>query len=197
MQAALSRTSASGVGGLTAFVPDQPIQLRSVQADNRGMAIDQTQGQGQTFATRIRSTREAAGLSATRLSTLSGVTRRRLAVLERGDDVPTEQELGVLAQSCGAAVFDLIPTGFGLRLRVGDTGRGATEVSGEPALDELLRNYLSMVRELRSGRAVTVPSLRHDDICQLAKLLGDTPEGIQSRLVGLIDEQEDEDDPHR
>ena len=38
-----------------------------------------------------------------------------------------------------------------------------------------------MVVEMRSGRPVTAPSLRHEDLVELAASLGDTPESIEAR----------------
>ena len=43
-----------------------------------------------------------------------------------------------------------------------------------------------MVVEMRSGRPVTAPSLRHEDLVELAASLGDTPESIEARLVVLL-----------
>jgi hypothetical protein len=60
------------------------------------------------------------------------------------------------------------------------------EVRGREALDTLLREYLAMVVELRSGQTVTPPTLRHEDLVELATALGDTPESIEARLVALL-----------
>ena len=51
---------------------------------------------------------------------------------------------------------------------------------GRTRLEALLQEYLSMVVEMRSGRPVTAPSLRHEDLVELAASLGDTPESIEA-----------------
>ena len=96
-------------------------------------------------------------------------------------------ELGVLAQACGVSVFDLVPAGHNLRVLLHDDDAvGTSEANGEAALDALLREYLSMVVELRRGNTVTAPSLRHDDLAVLAANLGGTPAAIEARLVELL-----------
>ena len=87
---------------------------------------------------------------------------------------------------CNVPVFDLLPPGYSLRVLVHDTPDGAREVAGAHALEALLQEYLSMVVEMRSGRPVTAPSLRHEDLVELAASLGDTPESIEARLVALL-----------
>jgi transcriptional regulator with XRE-family HTH domain len=143
------------------------------------------------FAEQIRAAREAAGLSAAELARAAGLSRRQLTALERGDDIPSDGELGVLAQACGVAVFDLIPAGYSLRVLVKDPAGGVSEAAGDVALDVLLRDYLAMVGELRSGRPITAPSLRHDDVDELAATLGGTPEAMEARLVALLGDDED------
>jgi transcriptional regulator with XRE-family HTH domain len=141
---------------------------------------------GAQFSNLLTAARERAGLSVGALADRSRLTRRRITSLERGIDVPTETELGVLAQACDVAIFDLLPPGYSLRVLVDDPTQGRGEASGEAALDALLREYLAMVVELRAGNPVTVPSLRHDDLQELAAALGDTPEAIEARLVALL-----------
>jgi hypothetical protein len=83
-------------------------------------------------------------------------------------------------------VFDLLPPGYSLRVLVHDTPDGTREVAGQHALDALLQEYLAMVVEMRAGRPVTAPSLRHEDLVELAASLGDSPESIEARLVALL-----------
>jgi transcriptional regulator with XRE-family HTH domain len=144
------------------------------------------------FGRFLEAARGRAGLSQRRLARASRLSSRRIASLERGDDVPTEAELGALAHGCNVSVFDLLPPGYSLRVLVHDTPDGAREVAGAHALEALLQEYLSMVVEMRSGRPVTAPSLRHEDLVELAASLGDTPESIEARLVALLGADSDD-----
>ena len=138
------------------------------------------------FGGSLQAARLGSGLSVSQLAKTSRVAKRRITALERSDDVPTDHELGVLAQACGVSVFDLVPAGHNLRVLLHDTAVGTSEANGEAALDALLREYLSMVVELRRGNVVTAPSLRHDDLAVLAANLGGTPAAIEARLVQLL-----------
>lgn len=135
------------------------------------------------FGASLAAARTQAGLSTRKLARASGIEHRRIVALEQGSDPPTDRELGLLAQGCGTTVFALLPPGYGLEVLAPDA---ATSTAGEHALDALLREYLSMVVELRAGRTVTAPSLRHDDLVELAAALGDTPDAIEDRLVTLL-----------
>jgi transcriptional regulator with XRE-family HTH domain len=150
------------------------------------MAAVQEASPSPEFGRILEGARVAAGLSSRQLAKTSGVAPRRITELEEGRSAPTERELGVLAQACRISVFDLLPSGYSLRVLAHDTTSGAHEVSGTDALDALLREYLSMVIELRSGRAVTPPTLRHEDLVELATALGDSPDAIERRLLELL-----------
>jgi len=139
------------------------------------------------FGRLLTAARTDAHLSPRKLSRVSGVPARRISDLEQGDAMPTDRELGALAQGCGRSIFDLLPPGYGLRLLDHAESNGARELTGRDAIEALLQEYVSMVVELRSGRAVTAPTLRHDDLVELAAALGDTPETIETRLVELLD----------
>ena len=134
------------------------------------------------FGASLAAARVQAGLSTRKLARATGIDHRRIIALEQGTGGrPTDRELGVLAQGCDTTVFALLPPGYGLEVL---GSHDAT--AGEGALDALLREYLSMVVELRAGRPVTAPSLRHDDLVELAAALGDTPTAIEARLVTLL-----------
>ncbi len=92
-----------------------------------------------------------------------------------GHRAPTDCELGVLAQACGVSVFDLLPPGYSLRVLEHGGIESTQEVRGREALDTLLREYFAMVVELRSGRIVTPPTLRHEDLVELAAAPGTRP----------------------
>jgi transcriptional regulator with XRE-family HTH domain len=139
------------------------------------------------FGACLRAVRHRADLSKRSVAKRSGIPLRRVSALDAGAEVPTDRELGALAQACQVSVFDLLPSGYSLRLLAQDETSGAREVSGTEATDALLREYLSMVVEMRAGRPVTAPTLRHEDLVELAAALGDDPEAIGARLVELLD----------
>jgi hypothetical protein len=84
------------------------------------------------------------------------------------------------------SVFELVPPADGVRVLARDDASVAREVGGGDARDALLREYLSMVVELRSGRAVEPPTLRRDDLTELASALGETPEEVEAHLLRLL-----------
>jgi transcriptional regulator with XRE-family HTH domain len=139
------------------------------------------------FGRCLEAARRESGLSYRKLARKSGLNARRIEELETGVELPTDRELGALAHGCGLSVFDLLPPGYTLRVLDHDEPAGAQEVRGREAIDALLREYISMVVELRSGREVTAPTLRHEDLVELAAALGDTPESIETKLVSLLD----------
>ena len=139
------------------------------------------------FGRRLESVRDTADLSRRKLAKASGLDPRDVADLESGTRRPTDHELCALAQACRVSVFELLPAGYTLRVLAQDGSRATPdEVHGGEALDALLREYLAMVLELRAGRTVTAPTLRHDDLVELAATLGDSPEAIKARLVTLL-----------
>ena len=138
------------------------------------------------FGRRLHAVRTAANLSPGTIARSAGLSRGRISALEHGRDLPTDRELGALATACRASVFELVPAGYSLRMLVHDEHAGPREAQGATAPDALLREYLSMVGKLRSGNSVTAPSLRQEDLVELARMLGDTPEAIEARLVELL-----------
>lgn len=127
------------------------------------------------------------------LASASGLTRKQITAFERGKSSLSEQELTALAEACDVEVGALAPPGYNLAVAVGVLSNGAPgELRGQAALDALLREYLSMVVELRDGRDAPPSSLRQDDLSELARALGGTPEAIEARLIELLgtDEQE-------
>lgn len=156
-------------------------------ADERGMAHAPLPSTALAFGQRLEESRRDAGLSRRKLAKRSGVAPRRIHDLEQGAALPSDRELGTLAQACRISVFELLPPGYSLRIIDPDDAVDGRELRGADASDALLREYLSMVVELRSGRQVTPPTLRHDDLVELAAALGDTPGAIEARLVRLLD----------
>jgi transcriptional regulator with XRE-family HTH domain len=117
---------------------------------------------------RIKAVRTEHGLSRSQLARASGLRRHDIAAFEEGTAVPTASDLGAIAVACGVGAADL------LRPRM------------DPAFDALLREYLSMVLELRRASTIPAVSLRQEDLTELAKALGGTPELIEARLIELL-----------
>ncbi len=140
-----------------------------------------------TTGERVRRLRGRAGLSRTQLAKRSGMSRRSISMVERGQVEPSPDDLAAVAAACGADVAELAPPpAHDLAL----LGPGASPVAtnpvrGEAAFDALLREYLSMVSELRTN-VFGSDSLRHGDLSELARALGGTPEAIEARLVALM-----------
>jgi len=129
----------------------------------------------------IEASRTAVGMSVAELARASGIGRRRVRAIERGA-TPDDQELSALAGACGVAPADLVPPGTNLRLLGGD-GRA---LEGAEALDALLREYISMVIEMRDADRLPAATLREEDLTELARALGGSPEAIEARLIELI-----------
>jgi transcriptional regulator with XRE-family HTH domain len=132
---------------------------------------------------RIQELRTGQGLSRGRLAKRTGLRRSTLVAIERGSRAPTPDELGAIAGACGVATDLRTPTTVEFALA---TGAAAEPVRGEAASDALLREYLEMVVELRSGRSATPDSLRQGDLSELAQALGGTPAEIEARLMQLL-----------
>ena len=144
----------------------------------------------------LRQVRRKQGLSRTEVARSAGLTRRELAAYERGRIVIPESDLWCLAGSCGVDVDELLPgreplkVGSGLSsLAMGDSIRRLRDPA---ATDGLLREYLSMVYELRNLPLGSRVPLREPDLVALADALGGTPAAIEGRLVELIGASQDE-----
>jgi transcriptional regulator with XRE-family HTH domain len=117
---------------------------------------------------RITAVRTEHGLSRSQLARASGLRRQDIAAFEEGTAVPTTSDFGAIAVACGVGATDLV------RPRI------------DPAFDALLREYISMVLELRQASTIPPVSLRQEDLTELAKALGGTPELIEARLIELL-----------
>ena len=144
----------------------------------------------------LRQVRKQQGLSRSVVARSAGLTRRELAAYERGRLEVPESDLWCLAGSCGVDVSDLLPRREALHISpdlstigVGDTVRRLREPS-EP--DELLREYLSMIYELRNLAPGSPIPLRQTDLAALADALGGTPDNIEKRLMQVVGVSRDE-----
>jgi transcriptional regulator with XRE-family HTH domain len=138
----------------------------------------------------LRHVRRKQGLSRSEVARSAGLTRRELAAYERGKQSVPESDLWCLAGSCGVDVGELLPerppvqvnTDLSL-LAVGDSIRYLRSPVED---DELLRQYLAMIYELRNVPPGSAVPLRERDLTALADALGGSPERIEARLVELI-----------
>jgi transcriptional regulator with XRE-family HTH domain len=139
-----------------------------------------------TFGVQLTYFRHGQNLSRRQLSAASGLRRHTIASLERDRRQPSPDETRLLRDALGVE-FDLEASHEPFSLVVGKSSEGEiAHVEGDHALDALLREYLSMVAELRSCEGGEISSLRHDDLTELARVLGGTPEAIESRLMALL-----------
>ncbi|MEX2267965.1 MAG: helix-turn-helix domain-containing protein [Acidimicrobiia bacterium] len=138
----------------------------------------------------LRHVRRKQGLSRSEVARSAGLTRRELAAYERGrTDVP-ESDLWCLAGSCGVDVAELLPNRAPVKvssdlslLAIGDSIRYLRNPTDD---DEMLREYLAMIYELRNLPPGSRIPLRERDLMALADALGGTPERIEARLIELI-----------
>jgi transcriptional regulator with XRE-family HTH domain len=138
----------------------------------------------------LRDVRKKQGLSRAEVARSAGLTRRELASYERGRSEVPESDLWCLAGSCGVDVAELLPNRPPVKvsadlsmLAVGDSIRYLRSPVDD---DELLREYLAMIYELRNLAPGSKVTLRERDLMSLADALGGTPEKIEQRLVDLI-----------
>jgi transcriptional regulator with XRE-family HTH domain len=161
--------------------------------------VEQTQAGGKSSkdtGRHLRQVRRKQGLSRSEVARSAGLTRRELAAYERGRIVIPESDLWCLAGSCGVDVNELLPgreplkVGSGLSsLAMGDSIRRLRDPAPP---DGLLREYLSMVYELRNLPPGSRVPLREPDLVALAEALGGTPGAIEARLVELIGASQEE-----
>ena len=105
----------------------------------------------------------------------------------RGRSSVSDADLHTLADACGVEIGVLAPPKFRLAVAahaLSDQGRLAR---GDAARDVLLREYVAMLVELRGATNVPTSSLRQDDLAELARVVGGTPEAIDARLTELLE----------
>jgi transcriptional regulator with XRE-family HTH domain len=137
------------------------------------------------LGSRIHDARVSAGLTPRQLARRSGVSRRKLTAIETGRQVVSAGEYEALAAACDVGPSEPVASGNDFRLVLADRN-GSGGVRGEPALDALLREYISMVIELRNMTVEQLNSLRAEDLDELALALGGTPDMIEARIVELL-----------
>jgi transcriptional regulator with XRE-family HTH domain len=135
--------------------------------------------------------RAAAGSTDRDLADAVGVPLRLVRVWERGDAVPTDDEMEAIALACGTRLTELLPrrdsvlfdraTGI---MRMGDEavaiGPGAADN------DDILSAFVTMVRRQRGLRPGDDVKLRQEDLDALVEALDLDDDELEERLVGLI-----------
>ncbi len=136
-------------------------------------------------ARHLRALRAAKGLSRKQVARDSGLSPRKIAAFERGRASMSESDLLALGAAFEVEPSELVPAGYRLALARGTSATpGAT--SAEAALDTLLREYLSMVVELRGSADGLETSLRHEDLKELARALGGSPDAVEAKVMQLL-----------
>lgn len=139
---------------------------------------------------RLRAARERLGLSKREAARRVGLTRRELAAYEKGRWRVPETTMARLAHTYGLPTGEVVPSRSSSRLAVDDdhmtAGEAERALPDNATPDEILGEYLDLVRDLRGlGEDDHLP-LRDADLAVLAEALGGAPERIESRLVELI-----------
>jgi transcriptional regulator with XRE-family HTH domain len=138
----------------------------------------------------LRQVRRQQGLSRGAAARSAGLTRRELAQYERGKVECPESDLWCLAGSCGVDVAQLLPRRAPLHispdLTTISTGDTIRHLRGPAEPDGVLREYMSMIYDLRSLPPGSPVPLRQADLAALADALGGTPASIEQRLVDQI-----------
>lgn len=128
--------------------------------------------------------RLAIGFSPQELARASGLRKRQILGFERGRELPSDLELIALADALDSETAELVPAGYHfVHVRDGDDPARRSEV----AVDALLREYLSMLLELRNVRTLPLSTVRHDDLVELAEALGGAPDAIEAKIAALLE----------
>ena len=135
---------------------------------------------------RLQGLRRSSGMTHAQLARSSGLSRRRVASIERGKTTLSAADISALADACGVDVDVLTQPEFRFVGTGGVVSVGGDELQGEAATDALLREYVSMVIELRAFRELSAAGLRQADLSELAHALGGTPAAIEARLIQLL-----------
>ncbi len=135
--------------------------------------------------------RAVAGIADRDLAASLGVPLRAVRRWERGDLVPTDDEIEAIASACGTRLTELLPrrasvsydpaTGI---MRMGDQ---AVAVPGSMLdNDTVLGAYIGMVRRQRGLRADQDVKVRSEDLEALGEALDLDDEELEERLIRVI-----------
>jgi len=137
---------------------------------------------------RLQQLRHTLGKSRGELARTSGLSRRELAAFERGKAAMAESDLRALADACGIDVGELAPPDVRLALAAHAlSDQGDVQLEGDAAREALLREYVAMLVDLRGSNDVPASSLRQEDLAELARVVGGTPEAVEDQLTDLLE----------
>jgi transcriptional regulator with XRE-family HTH domain len=136
----------------------------------------------------LRDAAAGSGQDEGTLASLIGVRKRTVRRWLRGAEIPSDQEIDLLATACGHLVIDLFPIRDVVEfdrasciLRVGDHAVGIGELSN----DSVLRAYLAVVRAQRDLGVDAPVALRVEDVEVLAAALDLDDDELEARLMVL------------
>src|SRR6476659_2054449 len=143
----------------------------------------------------LRAVRRRKGLSLSEVARGAGLSRRELVAYERGKAPITENDLWVLAGSCGVDVAELVPSTPSLELTA-----AATATSVGDSVSALRRGqeeagvtaYLHTLHKLQALPAGTRIPVKDRDLEQIATALGSTPRSIEQKLQEVLNVSPDE-----
>jgi transcriptional regulator with XRE-family HTH domain len=135
--------------------------------------------------------RSIAGITDRDLAAIVGVSERAVRRWERGDLVPTDDEVEAIAAACGTRLTELLPrrvpvsydraTGI---MRMGDH---AIAIPGSMHdNDAVLGAYIGMVRRQRGLRPDQEVRVREEDLEALSEALDLDDDELEDRLVRVI-----------
>lgn len=139
---------------------------------------------------RLRAARERLGLSRGKAARRAGLGRRELAAYEKGRWRVPETTMARLAHTYGIPTGEVVPSRGHSTVQVDadrvSAGGNSRRLPPDPTPDDVLAEYLGLVRQLRGLEAADEMELRDRDLAALASALGDKPEEIEDRLVELV-----------
>jgi transcriptional regulator with XRE-family HTH domain len=148
--------------------------------------MDQDQTAGDVGA-RVHELRCERNWSEQQLARAAGITKRQLMRIEQGRAPATPDEVLQIACALGVHVADLTATTEPLTIVASPASGSSHKLTGAAAYEALLREYLSMVFELRNVTSFSHADLRQRDLTELSRALGETPRAIEARIAQLLD----------
>jgi hypothetical protein len=135
--------------------------------------------------------RAVAGIADRDLAASLGVPLRAVRRWERGDLVPTDDEIEAIASACGTRITELLPRRASVSY---DPGTGIMRMGDQAVAmpgsmldnDTVLGAYIGMVRRQRGLRADQDVKVRSEDLEALAEALDLDDEELEERLIRVI-----------
>jgi transcriptional regulator with XRE-family HTH domain len=135
--------------------------------------------------------RSVAGITDRDLASIIGVSERTIRRWERGDLVPTDDEIEAIASACGTRLTELLPrrtpVAFDPATGIMRMGSEAIAIPGSMHdNDAVLGAYIGMVRRQRGLRADQDVRVRQEDLEALSEALDLDDGELEERLVRVI-----------